>query len=143
MRKRGAVGARPVLKRPAAQGDEKLSLAEVESIGDINKFRDRVRDLGVAIKYRNSFGHWVNRRKADVLDDCRRLLQRRDAVRARAAELGVKKYCASNDGPWGIWRTTVDLHEDCNNATLSAEKNSLPSFFARQLKARQAPDSEP
>ena len=85
MGKRDVVGvaqARPVLKRPAASGleEENISfmdtLAALESIGDINMFRYRVRDLGVAIKYRNPSGQWVNRRKADMLDDCRQVLER-------------------------------------------------------------------
>ena len=85
MGKRDVVGvaqARPVLKRPAASGleEENISfmdtLAALESIGEINMFRHRVRDLGVAIKYRNPSGQWVNRRKADMLDDCRQVLER-------------------------------------------------------------------
>ena len=155
MDKRGVVGValtRSVLKRPAALGlgDEELSfmdsLAALESMGDINLFRDLVRDLGVAYRYRNPAGKWVNRRKADMLDDCRQVLkqaQGRDAIRARAVELGVKRYKASNSVGRTTWRTTADLHADCNKATVLAQKNSLPSLFDRQLKAGQAPDSEP
>lgn len=155
MGKRDVVGvaqARPVLKRPAASGfgDAKPSfmdtLAALESIGDINMFRDRVRDLGVAIKYRNPSGQWVNRRKADMLGDCRQVLkqmQGRDAVRARAAELGVKRYKASSSAGRITWRAAAELHADCNKAASMAQKNSLPSLFDRQLSSRQTPDSEP
>ena len=154
MGKRDVVGvaqARPVLKRPSASGpvEENLSfmdtLAALESIGDINMFRHRVRDLGVAIKYRNPTGQWVNRRKADMLDDCRQVLEQmqgRDALRARAAELGVKRYKSSSAGRT-TWRAAAELHADCNKAASMAQKNSLPSLFDRQLSSRQAPDSEP
>ena len=155
MGKRDVVGvaqARPVLKRPAASGfgDAKPSfmdtLAALESIGDINMFRDRVRDLGVAIKYRNASGQWVKRRKADMLGDCRQVLkqmQGRDAVRARAVELGVKRYKASSSAGRTTWRAAAELHADCNKAAWMAQKNSLPSLFERQLSSRQTPDSEP
>ena len=142
MGKRGVVGVAPtrsVLKRPAALD----TLAALECIGDINTFRDRVRDLGVAVKYRNPSGQWVNRRKADMLDDCRQLLKQtqRDAIRARAAELGLKRYFASNGVGRTTWRATADLHADCNKATLVSQKNSLPSYFDSPVKAVRAPDS--
>ena len=63
----------------------------LQSIGDINNFRQRVRELGVATQYRNAAGHWVNRRKADMLEDCRRRLKvhGRDAMRRCAVDLGL------------------------------------------------------
>ena len=163
MGKQGAVGAAPaqsVLKRPAALGlaggNPTLadSMAQLESIGDINQFRDRARDLGVTIKYRNASGQWVNRRKADMLVDCRQVLmdsfhaadaeavQGRDEIRSRAAELGVKRYKACSSSGQTTWRTVGELVADCDKAMLLAEKNSLPSLFDRQLKSRQGLDSE-
>ena len=65
MGKRGVVGVAPtrsVLKRPVAL----YTLAALECIGDINTFRDRVRDLGVAVKYRNASGEWVHRHGATL-----------------------------------------------------------------------------
>ena len=141
MRKQGSAGGAPaqsVLKRPAA-------LATLQFIGDINQFRDRCRELGVAIKYRNASGKWVHRSKADMLDECRQLLtqtQGRDAIRARAAELGVQRYKGNSSGGRTTWRTAADLHADCDKATSLAQNNSLPSFFDMQVTSRRAPDSE-
>ena len=51
------------------------SMAKLESIGDINLFRDRACELGVAKKYCNASGQWAHRRKADMLLDCREVLK--------------------------------------------------------------------
>ena len=145
MNKRSACGValtRSVFKRPASMD----TLAALESMGDINMFRDRVRDLGVAVKERKPSGRWVNRRKADILDDCRQVLkqaQGRDAIRSRAVELGVKRYKAGSSVSRTTWRTTSDLHADCDKVASLAQKNVLASVFDRQRKAWQAPDSEP
>ena len=145
MNKRGACGValtRTSFKRPLSMD----TLAALESMGDINMFRDRVRELGVAVKEVKPSGHWGNRLKADMLKDCRQLLEQaqgRDVIRARAVELGVKRYKASNSVGCTIWRTTSELHADCDKAASLAQKNSLASVFDRQRKARQAPDSEP
>ena len=69
-------------------------------------------------------------------------VQRRDALRARAGELGVKRYRASDTTGRTIWRKSADLVADCNTVIQLAKKRSLPSLFGRQLKSRQAPDSE-
>ena len=69
-------------------------------------------------------------------------VQRRDALRARAGELGVKRYRASDTTGRTIWRKSADLVADCNTVIQLAKRRSLPSLFGRQLKSRQAPDSE-
>ena len=73
-----SVGGHPALKRPASSTfihefpSCKEDTAALQSIVDIDYFRQRVRALGVATQHRNAAGHWVNRRKADMLEDCRR-----------------------------------------------------------------------
>ena len=145
MKKRGACGValtRTSFKRPLSMD----TLAALESMCDINMLRDRVRALGVPVKERKSSGQWRNRLKADMLNDCRQLFEQaqgRDVIRARAGELGVKRYKASSGVGRTSWRTTSELHADCDKAASLAQKNSLASVLDRQRKARQAPDSEP
>jgi len=152
MGKQGAVGAAPahsVMKRPAAAalggGSRTLvgSMSMLESIGDINEFRDCARDLGVAIKYRNAAGEWVNRRKADMLLDCQEVLRgSRDEIRARAAVVGVKRYKACSSTGQTTWRTARELAAECDKVMLLAERNSLSLLFDRQKKSRQLFDNE-
>ena len=63
------------------------ALAALESIGDINTLRDRVRDLGIAIKHLNPSGEWVHFGKAAMLDDCRQLLWQGSHARARCDQV--------------------------------------------------------
>ena len=69
-----SVGGHRALKRPASSTFA-YEIQALESIVNINHFRQRVRALGVATQYRNAAGHWVNHRKADMLEDCRRWLK--------------------------------------------------------------------
>ena len=82
-------------------------IAALQSIVDINHFRQRVRAFGVCTQYRNAAGHWVNDRKADMLEDCRR----RQGYKARV---------------------TTGRSTDCDNSMHVGEKGSFPALFAKQ-----------
>ena len=112
-------------------------IAALQSIVDINYFRQRVRALGVATQHRNAAGHWVNRRKADMLEDCRQRLkeshpdmeakvQRRGAIRTCVVELGAKRYKGRFSTGRTTWRTAADIITDCDNSVQVVEKFSLP-----------------
>ena len=129
------------------------SMTTLEATGDINHFRDRARELGVAIKHRNAEGIWVHRRKEDMVKDCRQQLkqshpdvesrfQGRDAIRALAVQLGVERYKTSDTPGRSIWRKTADHAADCDAALQLAKETSLQSPFGQQLKFLQAPGSE-
>ena len=112
----------------------KEAVAALESIVDINHFRQRACALGVATRHRNAAGQWVKRRKADMLEDCRSRLkvQGRDAIRTHVVDFGVKRYRASDRPGQTTWRKTEDLAADCEKVLEVAKKGSLPSLFAKQ-----------
>ena len=108
----------------------------LESMGDINDFRVRARELGVPTRYRNAEGHWVNRHKEDMVKDCQRQLkesQGRDAIRALAVQLGVKRYKASVSTGRTTWRKAADLVADCDKVLEMAKKGASPVLFDKQF----------
>ena len=96
-----SAGGYPALKRPASStfGHElhssKEAMAPLQSIVNINHFRQCVRALGVATQHRNAAGQWVYRHKADMLKDCRRLHQNQRRVVMRKLPGARKKDKAS------------------------------------------------
>ena len=84
-------------------------VALLQSTSDINHVRECARELGVATQYRNAAGHWVNRRKADILESCRGVLngvlrpeleamRNTTVFRQRARELGLVTRHRNSDG---------------------------------------------
>ena len=160
MSKRGSDGV--LLKKQRALLSQS-AVAKLEAEGNITKFRTDVRKLGYSTEYKTN-GKWCHRTKASIIADLKQALQEvpakrratiggdgssnvaevqgRDAIRARAAELGVKR-CKWNGSTGQItWKNVADLSADCNTAIQLDKKCSLTSLFDRQLKSHQAAKSE-
>ena len=109
--KRDKASDRPgeLLKRPSSStfghefSSSKEAMAALESIVNINHFRQRVRALGIATGCRNAAGHWVHYRKAHLLEDCRQRLKVKVAVMADANRIQVPD-------PADIARLMLDGH---------------------------------
>ena len=154
MGKRGYAGA--LLKRPASnvasiQGAllSDADLTRLKATRNIDDFRKLARDLGLVTRRQ---GRHVA--KEDILDECRRRLcdpstfasghvEGRDAIRARAAELGVKRYKEKVKGSSrSTWRSTAELQAEIIKAE-AREKKPLLSLFERQRQNQQVPGTEP